>query len=62
MSGERAPGLGAQFGRTRAAFVGLFQAHVDLLKAEISEIASQLKLIATQAGRGGALDFGVPTE
>ncbi|MEA2677955.1 MAG: hypothetical protein QOJ81_2096 [Chloroflexota bacterium] len=50
MSDERAPGLGAQFGRTRAAVVGLFQSHVDLLKAEISEIASQLKLIAAQAG------------
>lgn len=50
MSEERAPGLGAQFGRTRAAFVSLFQAHVDLLKAEISEIASQLKLISAQAG------------
>ena len=50
MSEERAPGLGAQFGRTRAAFAGLFRAHVDLLKAEISEIASQLKLITAQAG------------
>ena len=50
MKEERAPGLGAQFGRTRAAFVGLFQSHVDLLKAEISEIASQLKLISAQAG------------
>jgi hypothetical protein len=50
MSEERAPGLGAQFGRTRAAFVGLFRAHVDLAKAEISEIASQLKLISAQAG------------
>lgn len=50
MSKERAPGLGAQFGHTRAAFVGLFRAHVDLLKAEISEILSQLKLITAQAG------------
>lgn len=50
MSEQRAPGLGAQFGRTRAAFVGLFQAHVDLLKAEIAEILSQLKLITAQAG------------
>lgn len=50
MSEQRAPGLGAQFGRTRAAFVGLFQAHKDLLKAEISEIAGQIKLIAGQAG------------
>ena len=50
MSEERAPGLGAQIGRTRAAFAGLFRAHIDLLKAEISEIASQLKLITAQAG------------
>ena len=50
MSEERAPGLGAQFGRTRAAFVGLFEAHKQLLKAEISEIASQIKLISAQAG------------
>jgi hypothetical protein len=50
MSEERAPGLGAQFGRTRAAFVGLFQAHKELLKAEFNEIIGQLKLIAGQAG------------
>ncbi|MEO8625975.1 MAG: hypothetical protein ABI452_04680 [Candidatus Limnocylindrales bacterium] len=50
MSEDRAPGLGAQFGRTRAAFVGLFRAHLDLLKAEISEIIGQIKLIATLAG------------
>lgn len=55
MSEERAPGLGAQFGRTRAAFIGLFQAHRDLLKAEFSEIASQLKLISAQAGCALAL-------
>ena len=50
MSEERAPGLGAQFGRTRAAFVGLFQAHLDLLKAELSEIVGQIKVMATAAG------------
>jgi hypothetical protein len=50
MSEQRAPGLGAQFGRTRAAFVGLFQAHVDLFKAELAEILAQLKLITAQAG------------
>ncbi|HUP83077.1 MAG TPA: hypothetical protein VM284_02690 [Candidatus Limnocylindria bacterium] len=50
MSEERAPGLGAQFGRTRAAFVALFQSHIDLLKAEIGEIANQIKLISAQAG------------
>ncbi|MDL2334696.1 MAG: hypothetical protein QFC55_01520 [Chloroflexota bacterium] len=50
MSEERAPGLGAQFGRTRAAFVGLFQAHLDLLKTELGEIIGQIKLISAQAG------------
>ena len=47
---ERAPGLGAQFGRTRAAFVGLFQAHLDLLKAELAEIVGQIKVMAAAAG------------
>ena len=50
MSEKRAPGLGAQFGRTRAAFVALFQSHLDLLKAEIGQIANQIKLISAQAG------------
>ena len=47
---NRAPGLGAQFGRTRAALVGLFQAHLDLLKAELAEIVGQIKVIAAAAG------------
>jgi len=47
---ERAPGLGAQFGRTRAGFVGLFQAHLDLLKAELAEIVGQIKVMAAAAG------------
>jgi hypothetical protein len=55
MNEERAPGLGAQFGRTRAAFVGLFQSHVNLFKAELSEIVSQLKIISAQAGCALAL-------
>ncbi|MEP7361532.1 MAG: hypothetical protein ABI744_08130 [Chloroflexota bacterium] len=55
MSKQRAPGLGAQFGRTRAAFVALFQSHVDLLKAEIGEILDQVKLISAQAGCALAL-------
>jgi len=50
MSEQRAPGLGAQFGRTRAAFVGLFQAHLDLLKAELAEIVGQIKVMAAAAG------------
>lgn len=48
--GNRAPGLGAQLGRTRTAFTGLYRAHMDLLRAELSEIVGQIKLIATQAG------------
>jgi hypothetical protein len=43
-------GLGAQFGRTRAAFVALFQAHLDLLKAELGEIVGQIKGMAAAAG------------
>src|SRR5438128_738854 len=50
MSKERAPGLGAQFGRTRAALVALFHSHLDLFKAEIGEILDQIKLISAQAG------------
>ena len=50
MSEQRAPGLGAQFGRTRDAFVALFQAHLDLLKAELAEIVGQLKVMAVAAG------------
>jgi len=30
----KAPGLGEQFGRTRAAFLGLVRAHIDLARAE----------------------------
>jgi hypothetical protein len=47
---ERVPGLGAQFGRTRASFSRLFRAHVDLAKAEIGEIVDQLKMLAALAG------------
>jgi hypothetical protein len=57
MSEQRAPGLGAQFGRTRAAFVALFQSHVDLFKAEIGEILDQLKIISALAGCALALAF-----
>lgn len=43
-------GLFGQFQRTREALMGLLQAHIELLRAEINEILDQLKLIATQAG------------
>lgn len=48
---QQAPrGLGEQFGATKASFGRLWRAHVSLLKAEFSEIATQIKMIATQAG------------
>jgi hypothetical protein len=50
MSEERAPGLGAQFGRTRAAILALVRAHLDLLRAELDEILGQVKVIASLAG------------
>jgi MFS family permease len=45
-----APGLGEQVGRTRAAFGRLISAHVELFKAELSEIFGVLKVMATLAG------------
>jgi hypothetical protein len=47
---DRGPGLGAQFGRTRASFTRLLRAHVALARAEIGEILGQLKMLATLAG------------
>jgi hypothetical protein len=47
---ERGPGLGAQFGRTRASFSRLLRAHVDLARAEKDEIVDQLKVLAAMAG------------
>ena len=43
-------GLGEQISATKASFGRLWRAHVNLLKAEFNEIASQLKQIATLAG------------
>lgn len=43
-------GMGEQFGRTRASFMRLGQAHVGLLRAEMGEILGQVKVIASQAG------------
>jgi hypothetical protein len=47
---ERGPGLGAQFGRTRASFSRLLRAHVDLARAEIGEIMGQIRMMASLAG------------
>jgi uncharacterized membrane protein YqjE len=47
---KKAPGLGEQFGRTRSAFLGLIAAHIDLAKAEFSEIAGELKRAAALGG------------
>ena len=43
---DQAPGLGEQFGRTRNALLGLIGSHIDLAKAEFSEIAGQVKRAA----------------
>jgi hypothetical protein len=45
-----APGLGEQFGRTRKALLGLVAAHIDLAKAEFSEIAGEVKKAAALGG------------
>jgi uncharacterized membrane protein YqjE len=45
-----APGLGEQLGRTRAAVVGLVRSHINLAKAEFSEIADEVKRAAALGG------------
>jgi uncharacterized membrane protein YqjE len=45
-----APGLGEQFGRTRAALIGLVKSHVNLARAELSEIADEIKRAAALGG------------
>jgi hypothetical protein len=45
-----APGLGEQFGRTRAALFGLVKSHVNLARAEFSEIADEVKRAAALGG------------
>ncbi len=56
MSGNSMPGDSDRVGvidqvqRTRGAFMRLLNAHVGLLRAEISEILNQLKVIAGLAG------------
>ena len=47
---EQAPGLGEQIGRTKAAALGLITSHIDLARAEISEIADQIKRAALLGG------------
>ena len=54
---SRPPGLGAQFGRTRSALLGLISAHFKLLSAELSEIMSELKRAAALGGAALALLF-----
>lgn len=47
---DRAPGLGEQLGRTRSALTGLVASHIDLARAEFSEIADQVKRAAALGG------------
>jgi len=47
---DHAPGLGEQFGRTRNAVLGLISSHIDLAKAEFSEIGGQIKRAAALGG------------
>jgi hypothetical protein len=44
------PSVLGQFGRTRSSFGRLISAHLGLLRAEISEIVGQLKMMATLGG------------
>lgn len=46
----RTPGLGEQFGRTRSAFIGLIASHINLAKAEFSEIGGEIKRAVALAG------------
>jgi hypothetical protein len=45
-----APGLGEQFGRTRSALIGLVRSHINLARAEFSEIADEVKRAAALGG------------
>jgi uncharacterized membrane protein YqjE len=49
-SDSAAPRLGHQFRRTRAAVSGLIAAHIDLARAEFSEIAGEVKKAAALGG------------
>ena len=46
---KSAPGLRAQFASTREAAIALVRAHVDLAKAEIGEIAGEVKRVVALA-------------
>jgi len=52
-----APGLGEQFGRTRSALLGLIRSHIDLARAEFSEIGDQIKRAAALGGMALLLLF-----
>jgi len=39
-----------QFQKTRESFMGLFQAHMALLRAELNDIVGELKVLSAQAG------------
>jgi len=47
---DQPPGLRAQFGATIAAAKRLFQAHVDLAKAEVGEIVDEVKRMVALIG------------
>jgi hypothetical protein len=47
---EPAPGLKEQIGATRSAFQGLVGAHAELAKAEMGEIAGEVKRVAAFVG------------
>ena len=49
-SDEPPASFGAQFGRTRKAVLGLVASHIDLAKAEFSEIAGEIKKAAAMVG------------
>jgi uncharacterized membrane protein YqjE len=49
-SGDSAPGLGEQFGRTKNALFGLIRSHIHLARAEFSEIGGEVKRASALAG------------
>jgi hypothetical protein len=54
---SRPPSLGAQFGRTRTALLGLVSAHFKLLSAELSEIIDRAKVALALVGIALVLVF-----
>ncbi len=49
-AGTAPPSFGSQFGKTRSAVLGLIAAHVDLARAEFSEIGGRIMRAAALAG------------